>query len=179
MKLSLLITSLSFISSLIAAAAIPDATSHNETLAKRGGEVNYLSNCLRFDVSVANFPPDEYYASYIAWYSDVDATHSGNDRPNSLSSEYRDWSKGGDFLTWEGRQQNIYFPDSGVSVQTHIESDGRSRAFTAYAGWAQRTSDWKVFNCYRDNERQFFTWPPPVPDGTTYAILCKAMYWCV
>lgn len=53
------------------------------------------------------------------------------------------------YVQWEGQQQNIYFSDSGVTVQTHIDADAQSRAFTAWAGWAQRTSDWKVFNCYK------------------------------
>ncbi|KAG8900945.1 hypothetical protein FRC00_010007 [Tulasnella sp. 408] len=100
-------------------------------------------------------------------------------RPNSLSNEYRNWAAGGDYLHWEGQQQDIYFSDSGVTVQTHIDSDAQSRAFTAYAGWAQRTSDGKVFNCYKDNGRQLFQWAPPVPDGTNRAIICNAIYWCV
>ncbi|KAG8948665.1 hypothetical protein FRC04_009431 [Tulasnella sp. 424] len=147
--LALCTTSLSFIPSLISAIAIPAAdvvAPRNETssLEKRGGEVNYLSNCLRVDVNLTS----GYYASYIAWYSNVDNSQSGQ-RPDSLSSEYRDWSKGGAYLTWEGQQQEIYFPDSGAIVRTHIDSDAKSRAFTAYAGWAQRVSDGRVFNCYK------------------------------
>ncbi|KIO22365.1 hypothetical protein M407DRAFT_28085 [Tulasnella calospora MUT 4182] len=162
MKFStLFITSLSFVPSLVAAAAIPDAALRNETLSKRGGEVNYISNCARIDPNVGS----QYSASYIAWYSNVDNSQSGNDV--------------GGYLHWEGQQQNIYFPDSGVSVQTHIDSNADGRAFTAYAGWAQRTSDGKVFNCYRDNERQLFIWSPPVPDGTNLSIVCTAKYWCV
>lgn len=56
----------------------------------------------------------------------------------------------GTYLTWEGQQQNIYFPDSGVTVQTHIDWNAKTRDFTAYAGWAQRDPPGgKVFNCYR------------------------------
>ncbi|KAG8898918.1 hypothetical protein FRC01_010721 [Tulasnella sp. 417] len=74
MKLpTLSIASLSFIPSLIAAIAIPDVASRNETLAKRGGEVNYLANCQRID------PKDSYTASYVAWYANIDNTQSGND----------------------------------------------------------------------------------------------------
>ncbi|KAG8959216.1 hypothetical protein FRC00_001828 [Tulasnella sp. 408] len=149
MKLStLFITSLSFIPSLITAVAISDVASRNETLTKRGGEVNYLSNCLRWIAGTA----DSYTASYVAWYANVDNSQSGYDRPDSLSNEYRNWAAGGDYLHWEGQQQDIYFSDSGVTVQTHIDSDAQSRAFTAYAGWAQRTSDGKVFNCYKNME---------------------------
>ncbi|KIO17301.1 hypothetical protein M407DRAFT_33050 [Tulasnella calospora MUT 4182] len=176
MKLSiLLITSLSFIPSLIAAVAIPDVAPRNETLAKRGGEVNYLSNCQRLDVNTLN----SYTASYVAWYANVDNSQSGSDRPDSLSNEYRNWDAGGDYLHWEGQQQNIYFSDSGVTVQTHINSNAQSLEFTAYAGWAQRTSDGKVFNCYKDNSRQLFIWGLPVPDGTNRGIICQAIYWCV
>ncbi|KIO23882.1 hypothetical protein M407DRAFT_106440 [Tulasnella calospora MUT 4182] len=122
---------------------------------------------------------DAYHASYVAWYSNVDNTLSGNPRPGSLSSEYRDWSVGGDWLTWEGQQQNIYFPDSGVTVQTHIDGGAQDRDFTTWAGWAQRTSDWKTFNCYRDNSRLVFYLDLPVPDGTNKGIYCWSSYWCV
>lgn len=55
----------------------------------------------------------------------------------------------GAYLHWEGQQQNIYFADSGVTVQTHIDADAQSRAFTAWAGWVQRTADGKRFECYK------------------------------
>ncbi|KAG8959219.1 hypothetical protein FRC00_001831, partial [Tulasnella sp. 408] len=145
---ALFTTSLSFIPSLITAAAIPDVAARNETLVKRGGEVNYLSNCARVDFS-GPWPVSSYTASYIAWYSNIDNTHSGNDHPDSLSNEYRNWDAKGDYLHWEGQEQDIYFPGSGASVQTHIDGDAQSRGFQAYAGWAQRTSDGKVFNCYK------------------------------
>ncbi|KAG9044351.1 hypothetical protein FS837_008285 [Tulasnella sp. UAMH 9824] len=173
MKLStLFITSLSFIPSLISAVAIPGVAPGNT---KRGGEVNYLSNCQRWIAGTA----DSYTASYVAWYANVDNSQSGYDRPDSLSNEYRNWAAGGDYLHWEGQQQDIYFSDSGATVRTHIDSDAQSRAFTAYAGRAQRISDGKVFNCYKDNGRQLFQWAPPVPDGTNRAIICNAIYWCV
>lgn len=121
MKLStLFITPLSFIPSLVAAASTPDVAPHNETLAKRGGEVNYLSNCQRVDAAIGPFRAIPL--SYIAWYSNIDNTQSGNDvcrwlqffishlliftdylscavqkHPNSLSSEYRNWAAGGKF----------------------------------------------------------------------------------
>ncbi|KAG8959218.1 hypothetical protein FRC00_001830 [Tulasnella sp. 408] len=175
MKLStLFITSLSLIPSLIAAVAIPDSAARNETLAKRGGEVNYLANCQRIGNN-----KDTYTASYAAWYMNIDNTQSGNDRPDSLSNEYRNWAAGGDYLHWEGQQQDIYFSDSGLTVQTHIDGDAQSRGFQAYAGWAQRTSDGKRYNCYKDNYRQLFFWPAPVPDGTNRAISCQAIYYCV
>ncbi|KAG8891915.1 hypothetical protein FRC00_012929, partial [Tulasnella sp. 408] len=79
MKLfTLFTTSLSFIPSLIAAATIPEVAARNETLVKRGGEVNYLCNCVRVDFS-GPWPVSSYTASYIAWYSNIDNTHSGND----------------------------------------------------------------------------------------------------
>ncbi|KAG9044353.1 hypothetical protein FS837_008287 [Tulasnella sp. UAMH 9824] len=198
MKLStLLITSIPFIPSMIA-AAIPDVVAHNETLAKRGGEINYLANCQRF----SNTSSDWYKASYVAWYSNVDNSQSGNDRPTSLSNEYRDWAAGGKFISsdtkscrkeayslsahylgdhlhWEGQQHSAYFSDSGVSVQTHIASDAQGRANGAYAGWAQRTSDRRKFNCYKDTGRDLFVWPPPVPDGTNRFIMCQAIYYCI
>ncbi|KAG9044352.1 hypothetical protein FS837_008286 [Tulasnella sp. UAMH 9824] len=97
MKLSTLsITSLSLIPSLATAVAIPDVAPRNETLVKRGGEVNYLSNCLRVDTKSA-FPLSTYTASYIAWYMNIDNTQSGNDRPDSLSNEYRNWDAKGKF----------------------------------------------------------------------------------
>lgn len=74
--LALCITSLCFIPSLISAIAIPNVAPRNETsLGKRGGEVNYLANCQRFDVNTW----DSYTASYVAWYANVDNTQSGND----------------------------------------------------------------------------------------------------
>ncbi|KAG8892060.1 hypothetical protein FRC01_014366, partial [Tulasnella sp. 417] len=75
MKLfTLFTTSLSFIPSLIAAVAIPDIAARNGTLTKRGGEVNYLSNCQRIGSN-----KDSYTASYVAWYMNVDNSQSGND----------------------------------------------------------------------------------------------------
>ncbi|KAG9044350.1 hypothetical protein FS837_008284 [Tulasnella sp. UAMH 9824] len=102
-------------------------------------------------------------AGEIAWYANIDNTQSGNDA----------------CLHWEGQQQNIYFSDSGVTVQTHIEGSTHSRPVGAYAGWAQRTSDSRVFYCYKDNGRQLFTWTAPVPDGTNRGIFCQSIYWCI
>ncbi|KAG8940017.1 hypothetical protein FRC00_013333, partial [Tulasnella sp. 408] len=145
MKLSpLSLLSFAVVPSFISAATIPDLAARNGTLAKRGGEVNYLAGCFR--ITIPN--PGGYVASYMAWYSNVDNSLN-RERPDSLSSEYRDWSNGGSFLKWEGVQQNIYFPDSGVTVQTYIEAGANNRAFTSYAGGVLRTSDWKWFNCYR------------------------------
>ncbi|KAG8909708.1 hypothetical protein FRC01_006778 [Tulasnella sp. 417] len=200
MKFSaLFIASLSFIPSLIAAVAIPDIAARNETLVKRGGEVNYLSNCLRVDTH-SGWPLSSYTASYIAWYSNIDNTQSGNDvrlvsyksllfhhlDPDLTSSILLDANSSAptrsptsDYLHWEGQQQDIYFPDSAASIQTHIDGDAQGRAFQAYAGWAQRTSDGKKFNCYKDNGRQLFVWGTPVPDGTDRGIICQAIYYCV
>lgn len=55
----------------------------------------------------------------------------------------------GTYLHWEGQQHNIHFPDSGVTVETHIDADAQSRAFTAYAGYVYRPADGKTFNCYK------------------------------
>ncbi|KAG9042992.1 hypothetical protein FS837_010156 [Tulasnella sp. UAMH 9824] len=177
MKLfTLYITSLTLLHSLIYAAIVPKLAPRNLTIAKRGGEVNYLANCQRISLSTGL----DYHASYMTWYADVDRSlHGPNLRPDSMSNEYRDWSKGGDYLHWEGQQQDIYFSDSGVTVQTHIDADAQSRDFTAWAGWALRTSDWRAFDCFKDNGRQLFYWNPPVPDGTDRVISCEAIYWCV
>ncbi|KIO19643.1 hypothetical protein M407DRAFT_30714 [Tulasnella calospora MUT 4182] len=165
-----------FLSTFISAAAVPHVASPGEVLAKRGGEVNYLANCIIRNPAYVTI---NYHASYIAWYSNVDNSLSGNDTPESLSNEYRDWAAGGEYLLWEGQQQNIYFPDSGVSVQTHIEGDGQSRAFTAWAGWAQRTSDGKTFNCYKDNGRQLFSINRGHHYGVPNTLTCNGIYWCV
>ncbi|KIO28525.1 hypothetical protein M407DRAFT_22266 [Tulasnella calospora MUT 4182] len=175
MKLSpLSLLSFAVIPSFISAAIIPDLAPRNGTIAKRGGEVNYLANCFR--ITIPN--TSGYLASYMAWYSNIDNSLA-RQRPDSLSSEYRDWSNGGSVLKWDGVQQNIYFPDSGVTVQTHIDPGANYRAFTSGAGWVQRTSDGKIFNCYRDNGRVLFVWDPPVPDGSNLGISCSAEYWCV
>lgn len=92
MKLSArCIASLAVLPSLTFAAAIPDAADHKAALEKRGGEINYLANCYRQD-----WDEDvKYEASYMTWYSNSDNSVNG-EQPNSLSSEYRDWSKGGE-----------------------------------------------------------------------------------
>ncbi|KIO20968.1 hypothetical protein M407DRAFT_29410 [Tulasnella calospora MUT 4182] len=150
MKLSTLyISSLTLLPSVITAAAITGGVPLNGTLARRGGEVNYLADCSRWVPSTS----EQYPASYMAWYSNVDNSLD-QQKPDSLSNEYRDWSAGGTWLTWEGQQHNIHFADSGVTVQTHIDSDASSRDFMAWAGWIQRTSDWRVFNCYKNTN-----WP--------------------
>ncbi|KAG8944211.1 hypothetical protein FRC00_010693, partial [Tulasnella sp. 408] len=141
---TLYLASVTLLPSVISAAAIPEGNPLNGTLAKRGGEVNYLAGCSRFVSSTS----EQYPASYMAWYSNVDNSLN-QQKPDSLSSEYRDWSAGGTWLTWEGRQHDIYFPGSGVTVQTHIDADASSRDFMAWAGWVQRTSDWRVFQCYK------------------------------
>ncbi|KIO32806.1 hypothetical protein M407DRAFT_18271 [Tulasnella calospora MUT 4182] len=176
MKLSTLLpVSFTLLPSLVAASAIPDVAPRHESLSKRGGEVNYLTNCERGNQYNAY---DNYPASYVAWYSNVDNSQSGQ-RPDSLSSEYRNWDAGGDYLHWEGQEQDIYFPDSGVTVQTHIDGNAQSRGFGDYAGYAYRPADGKTFNCYKDDSRTLFRWDPPVPDGTAHSILCWSIYWCV
>lgn len=90
--MNLLPISLAFAPSFIAAAAIPDVAPRNETIAKRGGEVNYLADCTRW--SVLNTWSD-YPASYIVWYSNVDNSQD-KQLPDSLSSEYRNWDAGGE-----------------------------------------------------------------------------------
>ncbi|KIO32506.1 hypothetical protein M407DRAFT_105105 [Tulasnella calospora MUT 4182] len=176
MKLTTLyLTSIALLPSLIAAVAIPDVSPRDGALSKRGGEVVYLADCTRTDVSSGS----SYPASYGAWYADVDNSLSGNVRPDDLSNEYRDWSNGGTYLRWEGSEQDVHWKDSDVVVQTHIDTDAQSRDFAAWAGWAQRTSDGKTFNCYKDNYRQLFYWAPPVPDGTNNSIYCWSIYWCV
>ncbi|KAG8925644.1 hypothetical protein FRC01_009882 [Tulasnella sp. 417] len=115
--------------SLVAAAALPDVVPRNETFSKRGGE-NYLANCERGNQYNAY---DNYPASYVTWYSNVNNSQDGQ-RPDSLSSEYRNWAAGGDYLHWEGQEQDIYFPDSGVTVQTHIDSNAQSRGLAITPG---------------------------------------------
>lgn len=119
MKLSTLsLTTLTLIPSFISAAAIPEIAARNGTLAKRGGEVNYLANCMQNNVPAKT----GYTVSYMVWYANVDNSLSGNDvscflssslgraggsdghhtikqLPDSLSNEYRDWSAGGELIT--------------------------------------------------------------------------------
>ncbi|KAG8915157.1 hypothetical protein FRC00_007200 [Tulasnella sp. 408] len=176
MKLSTLhLTSLALLPSFIAAAAIPEASPQSEeasTLSKRGPEVNYIANCWRVNPSGGR----EYEASYVAWYANQDNSQSGQ-WPQSLSNEYRDWANGGSYLDWT-QPQSIYFSDSGVSVNTDLESWAWSASTGSYAGWATRTSDWKTFTCYRDTDRFLFNWTPPVPDGTNRSIRCYAAFYC-
>ncbi|KIO32507.1 hypothetical protein M407DRAFT_18560 [Tulasnella calospora MUT 4182] len=146
MKLTTLyLTSIALLPSLVTAVAIPDVSPRDGALSKRGGEVVYLADCTRTDVSSGS----SYPASY------------------------------GTYLRWEGSEQDVHWKDSDVVVQTHIDTDAQSRDFAAWAGWAQRTSDGKTFNCYKDNYRQLFYWAPPVPDGTNNSIYCWSIYWCV
>ncbi|KAG9042993.1 hypothetical protein FS837_010157 [Tulasnella sp. UAMH 9824] len=203
MKLSTLyIASLAFLPSLISAVAIPDADNHKATLGKRGGEINYLADCYRQDWDEGV----NYHASYMAWYSNSDNSVHG-EQPKSLSSEYRNWASNGgghllgqthsyvhmeleislfvsdvvigDWLTWEGQNHSIYFPGSGVTVNTNINSGAGGLSTGQAAGTVQRTSDWKTFQCYKDNGRYLFEKRPPVPDGTNRLILCYAKYYCV
>ncbi|KAG9042994.1 hypothetical protein FS837_010158 [Tulasnella sp. UAMH 9824] len=154
MKLSTLyLITFVFFPSFASSVAVPNMGPRNETLHKRGGEINYLADCTMYQNTWE--PGANYHVSHMAWYSNGDNSQNGQ-QPDSLSNEYRDWSRGGEWLVWEGRQQNIYFADSGVTVQTYIEGDAKSRALYSYAGGVQRTSDWKWFNCYKDNERQLF-----------------------
>lgn len=179
---------LAFLPPFALAAAIPDGALHRKDIVKRGGEVNYLANCVNNEV----WSHSVYHVSHMIWYANVDNSLSGRDvrlpRPTTLL--YRDanfnppalsfptrflistetglkevselltdtrirtlnsvnYNLIGDYIAWEGKQHDIYFADSGVTVQTHIDADAQSRAFTAWAGWAQRTSDWKYFNCYK------------------------------
>lgn len=76
MKLSVpYLTTLVLIPSFVSAAAIPDGVHLNGTLAKRGGEVNYLANCEQKNV----YAGTSYPLSRIAWFANVDASLSGND----------------------------------------------------------------------------------------------------
>ncbi|KIO15737.1 hypothetical protein M407DRAFT_34675 [Tulasnella calospora MUT 4182] len=174
MKFSTLyLTSLSFLPSFIAAAAVPDALPGSEeasTLGKRGPEVNYISNCNRRNGA------GSYPASYIAWYANQDNSQDGQ-WADSLSNEYRNWANGGTHLDWT-QPQSIHFPDSGINVNTNLESWAWSASVGSYAGTATRTSDGKVFTCYRDTDRQLFYRAPPVPDGTNLGIQCFAAFYC-
>lgn len=114
MKLSALyIASLAFLPSFISAVAIPDAADHKVALEKRGGEINYLANCYRQD-----WDNDvKYEASYMAWYSNSDnSVHL--EWPNSLSSEYRDWSKGGELLFGQTHLKRISSRESNFMLGT-------------------------------------------------------------
>ncbi|KAG8934470.1 hypothetical protein FRC01_002538 [Tulasnella sp. 417] len=177
MKLSTLhLSSLMLLPLATSVAAIPTGVPRNGTLAKRGGEVNYLAQCSRFGPGAG---AELYQASYIAWYANSDNSQN-QQKPDSLSNEYRDWSTAaGRRLTWEGTEQSIHFKDSGITIQTHIDADALSRGLYAWGGWIQRTSDWRTFDCYKDNNRILFDWRPPVPDGTQNKIFCYADYWCV
>ncbi|KAG8979255.1 hypothetical protein FRB90_008154, partial [Tulasnella sp. 427] len=76
MKLfTLYVIPLSLISSLAYATAISQVSSGNETLAKRGNEVNFLANCVHYHNTA--FPNDNYHVSHMIWYSDVDNSFNG------------------------------------------------------------------------------------------------------
>lgn len=143
------------------------------SLAKRGGQVVYLANCYRQSISNSG---DVYKASYGAWYADVDDSQN-QEAPGDLSNEYRNWANGGDYLHWEGQEQDLYFSSSGTTVATHIDWDAQSRGFESWAGYAQRWSDGYTFNCYKDNSRTLFLLAPN--DGTDRAIDCWSIYYCL
>ncbi|KIO22759.1 hypothetical protein M407DRAFT_27712 [Tulasnella calospora MUT 4182] len=130
-------------------------------------EHNFLANCVRRNIYDDG---DRYDASYMAWYENPNLALGNHMIPNSLSNEYRDWSTGGQWLHWEGQQHNIYFPASGVTIQTNIQAGARDRVHGAWAGSLQRTSDGRTFQCYRDNDSILFDKDPPVPDGTDRGI---------
>ncbi|KAG8915060.1 hypothetical protein FRC00_008270 [Tulasnella sp. 408] len=174
MKLSThYVTSLAFLPSFALAAAIPDGAPHKKDLVKRGGEVNYLANCVNNEV----WSHSVYHVSHMVY------AETGRKEVSEPVTDTRihplksvNYNLIGDSITWEGKQHDIYFADSGVTVQTHIEADAQSRAFTDWAGWAQRTSDWKYLNCYKDNGRQLFDIRQVTPQGGQN-LICKAIYW--
>ncbi|KAG9015072.1 hypothetical protein FRB90_004915 [Tulasnella sp. 427] len=132
-------TLLSFFIALVSAAAVPDTASSLETLSKRGGEVFYLANCLvgeGFNI---------YRASYVAYYSNVDNSQN-QQNPDAISQEYRDANGG--YLHWEEKEQDLFFPTTGFTIQTHIAGNAQALDFGAYAGFADQTSNWKRFSCY-------------------------------
>lgn len=76
MKLTtLILTAIALIPSLISAAPVEEVAARKDILAKRGGEVNYLANC----INSSAVSPSGYHVSHIAWYSNVDNSLSGND----------------------------------------------------------------------------------------------------
>ncbi|KAG9018733.1 hypothetical protein FRB90_010201 [Tulasnella sp. 427] len=166
--LALSLTSLALLPTFIAAAALPNVASNDNGLTKRAGEVNYLVNCIHTN----------YKVSHVAWYSNLDNSQGGQ-FPDATSDQYRDWSKNGDYLTWEGQQQTIHFSDSDANLQTHIDGDAQKRGFQQWAGWAQRSSDAKVFNCYKDNGRQLFSAGIAPENGVPQTLTCQAIYYCV
>lgn len=78
MKLSsLYFITFTVIPSFVSAAALSDIAPRKEVHSKRGGEVNYLANCVSKEI---NKKGDQGYpVSHIAWYSNVDNSLSGND----------------------------------------------------------------------------------------------------
>lgn len=165
-----------FLPTLISALTIPNIAPpqlERSSLAKRGGQVLYLANCYR--ESISNWG-DVYKASYGAWYANVDDSQN-QEVPDALSNEYRDWSNGGDYLHWEGQEQDIYFGASGTTVATNINWNAQDGGFQSYAGSAHRWTDGYNFNCYKDDSRTLFLLAPN--DGTDRAIDCWSIYYCV
>ncbi|KAG9015074.1 hypothetical protein FRB90_004917 [Tulasnella sp. 427] len=162
-------TLLSFFIALVSAAAAPDTASSLETLSKRGGEVFYLANCLAGDVF------DAYRASYMAYYSNIDNSQN-QQNPDAISEESRDASGG--YLHWEGKEQDIFFPTTGATVQTHIDPNAQARDFGAYAGFADQLR-WKKFSCYKDNSRTLFEGPLTRDGQKDLWLRCRSIYWCV
>lgn len=77
MKLSsLYFTTFTVIPSFVSAAALAGIAPRKEVHSKRGGEVNYLANCV--DTALSR-PEGSYHVSHIAWYSNVDNSLSGYD----------------------------------------------------------------------------------------------------
>lgn len=168
---SILVLAFSTLPSLVLSAVLPG------TLDKRDQQALYLANCLRCETINSD---DCYEASYAAWYSDnLNAIKSLP--PSSLSSEYRDWARGGVYLAWAGFYQTLTFPDSGTSVTTRINADVNNGNYkpAQQCGEAWRSSDNYHFTCYLDTGRQLFLeWPPNVPDGSGRYLKCFAEFFC-
>ncbi|KAG8974796.1 hypothetical protein FRB90_009706, partial [Tulasnella sp. 427] len=132
-----------------------------------GTEINYIANCIHGD----------YPVSHIAYYINIDNSHDGQ-LPTALSDPYRD--KNGDWITWEGQQQNITFPDRpGVPIiETDIGCISKKCKFTLFAGSIRRTFDLKPFICFRDNDRELFSTSLAPKNGVPQNLTCNSLYYC-
>lgn len=121
-------------------------------------------------------------ASYAPWYSNWRNSQNGQP-PESLTNEYRDWSKGGSTITFEGQEQVFTYPTSGVKLYIHIQSNGLDVGNRNYAGYIDRQigNSWSRFTCLRDNGRELFhSVQVADPKTTEFAWLTcdHSLYYC-
>lgn len=84
MKLSTLyLTSFVFFPSLAFSVVVPNMAPRNETLHKRGGEINYLADCIMYKNTWE--PGASYHVSHMAWYSNGDNSQNGQVQSSNVA----------------------------------------------------------------------------------------------